>query len=561
MERYRFLRDGRAAALAGAMVAAAAPACSLLTDFPDVVASSAGGGGSGGAGGGGCGECRNCYEGARACPEVASIFDVQAPTSTPGPGANTNVAVNDGVSTPSGVRLVGSFRNAGGAGLQVGGSTLTAMGDRGMGFVVGEDGTLLIGAGPCTDRSERGGDEVFFMSAAAVNDMGSELLVVGGAFEGRRLVFTGNTLDCGNTSNGVIEGPTAQAPTDFVPFLAWLDALTGQGINALAPTQSFDGYFADVAAIPEADDGSVVAIGLARGNPFAVSPTWPDFQYFVARVVGPSGGVDASTVALDYRTCLSDHYATLDGLRASIAADHAVNDAFVGGTGCPVAAPQDQGDRSFLGRIGLDGELDPEPFRTFGGAGNPVAITEVAVSTLHVVVAGTYSGNPGIELTGGGQAPAGTDSDGFVMAFARDGWSNTSNPVWFLQITSNAGPASIRDLKLADDRIYVAGSIAESGEVGDVEACVETPSPDTRAFFAEILADTGTAAWFRVEGSAVGGTDPAPFFATGTTVVRTADVLVTATGTHGELVLGCGESSTNTLDRPQVTVRRLELAP
>lgn len=195
--------------------------------------------------------------------------------------------------------------------------------------------------------------------------------------------------------------------------------------------------------------------------------------------------------------------------------------------------------------------------KSMGAASDPIAITELAVSDEMVIVAGTYSGLPIPTLAGGGDVPYGDDTEGFVMAFARSGWTNQSKPVWFSRIASDGGPAQIDALAIDAGKVFVAGSIADGGGIGSAQGCfTSTPLGRGRAFFAQLSEGEGTLDWLHMDGfAATNVPDLSNHFARGTALLPRVGGLLTATSTHGEMLLDCGQGSTDANERPEAFVR------
>jgi hypothetical protein len=550
-----------------AFVAVLASACSFITDFREIETLSEGGaggnnvGGSGGGGGGDgggedCGSaeaCLNCLSDAGSCPPInARTFPISAPPSEPAQmNTVTSATITDIVGASNGIRYIGAFRDEGGNGLLAAGQTLS-MGNQQAGFVLGGDGRPIFGAGACDDDGTQGGDEVVFSAATVTADT----MVVTGMFEGGRMVFFSDTMDCMDTTVS-LNGP-ATSGQEFVPFIFWTDPSADTLNRSLEPgteNGSDNGYLADIAGAPRGAPGQVVAIGVAARDPFGMDAIFDDtFRYYV---ISTSGPVPTALVPLTVRPCQAA--GTLDGLRSSIAFD-VDGSTWVAGTGCPLEENLGP-DQSFLSRFTEGVTLTGLNEKSMGSATNPMGITDVVVSADTVIVAGTYSGLPIEQLADGSPVPAGDDGDGFVMAFSRAEWSNQDDPIWFVRIQSDIGPATIGHLTVLNGLVSVTGSIDDGGGIGSSVRCFSSTPPGMgRAFVAQLSETSGALEWMRVDGfEATDAGDATNYFARGTALYAEGKALLTAMSTHGELLLGCDDSSTNNENRPEIFVRLFDL--
>ncbi len=564
----------RSAVFVAGLLASAAlafGACSFVTDFPEIETlggngsgadnpggnntggdSSGGGGGGGGDGGGGSlpcvtAACENCLTAPGSCPLLdPPIARLLGPPSLPDPGAATYVDIIEIVQKANGPRYIGNFRDAGAAGLETSGATLV-MGNQQAGIILGVEGEAIRLAGACDDSGVTGGDEVVFSGATVADDE----LVIAGVFEGGRMVFSTSTMDC--STSPFVDAPTATG-TDFAPFLVWFDAATDTVDRSLEPGTSGksleNGYLSDVAAMPGGAVGRVAAIGAAGRNPFGTAAAFGGaYQYYVLVTA------DSSPTALEplgLGTCGS--FSQLDALRSSIAVDLS-GGIWAAGTGCTLGQ-EGSPDRSFLTLFSDDTLQNPET-RLLGSTDNPIGITEVAASEAMVIVAGSYSGNP-VTLANGDDVPSGQTADGFVMAFTRAGWTNQADPVWFRRIASDGGDARVETLATDGTRVFIGGRMGANGGIGNAEGCWASNAPGRgRSFFAQLDEGTGALDWLHVEGfEAAGAPDLEQFVARGMALLPlSTGGLLTATGSHGEMLLECGDSSTNADGRPEVLLR------
>lgn len=582
--------------LFGLLTLSTTMACSFITDFRDVEdagqggepttttggnggnggdGASGGNGGDGGTGGDGgnivnpCSPCRNCFApDADQCPNVPTIGEstvLATPDSTPAAiGPTNNVIINDGVrlddSNDPLVRFVGHFNvRTGAPELEVGNTSL--IGAPGAGFVLDQDGELLLAAQACVDTAKFFPDETFFFatalapnSAAATDDE----LVIAGAFEGERAVlYTGASApDCEDLVSPQITGPAGNR-NDFTPFIAWFDAQTNELQRTLTPDtaeETRNGYLSDIAAL-NGPGGPVVGIGMASADPFSSEDFAGDVHYYVVRADGPT---NPQVEVLDYRSCKADHYATLDGLRSGIAVD-SEEQVWFAGTGCPFALGTGP-DQSFLGRMNAD--LSGLEVRTLGAGNNSMGISRIAVSEDWVVVAGTYTGLPIDEVTSRQDVPSGSDGDGFIMAFDRRTWNDGASPAWFKRIGVDDDPANITGLVIDNGRVFVSGRFGGNGDVVPEEVCFDSAAIGRgRAFFAMFSEETGDLDWLRIDGfeAPVPDGNESDFIAQGTMVLPVTGAVYTATTSHGKMLFTCGESSTGDDDRTRAFLRKFDL--
>lgn len=556
-------------------------ACSFITDFRDVEAlggsaqgaggsgvGASGAGGVGGAGGGGtggfevvCEACQNCLAVNSAnCPTSTVMPTVlAAPLSVPSTSAQSGVLVNDAFTIGGEPYFVGHFVDRTGANqFDIPGSTLSAQ--LSAGFVIDASGAVVSAASPClNDGSGALGDETFFMSGAHVVNATKDEIVVAGAFEGERATFFNATQDCSAISGPHIAGPPNNG-MNFVPFLTWIEVggpspLPRRSLTPIAASAGQNGYLSDVAAVPGTNSGEVVAIGLAQINPFGVGPAIND-AYYLVRSSGPN---PSALEPLDFKSCKVNHFETLDGLRSSVAVAPD-GEVWFAGSGCPSIAPQNDAERAFMGHASSD--LATPVTRTFGNDTNLVSITEIAVSTSHVIVAGTYTGQVVPTLMNDAPTDSGDEGDGFVMAFDRASWTDGSRPVWFRRIASDGGPAQITGLVVDNGRVFVSGHVGDDATIAPVQSCISSNALGRgRALFAMMSEANGGLDWMRIEGAEPPEPDPAGqqlFFATGTTIVPVNGAVYTATSSHGKMLLECGGNSTVD-NKPKATLRRLDL--
>lgn len=574
----------------GLALLALATGCSFLTDFGEIEplggASAQGGhggagGGAGGAGGGvglngagGAGgapmctpsACENCLLGnAMQCPTQDEIQGVvlSAPVSPPAESSQSGVVLGDGVtwSGSNNAAFIAHFIDRTGSNtFSVGSQPLNAVLSAGVLFDA--SGTVLGAASPCTDAGTdpTPGDETFFFGLAPVLSGANQEVAIAGAFEGQRARWFSSTQDCSDLNGSRIQGPTGNVE-QFVPFLAWAGATTqNQGLKrTLTPlaASSGNGYLSDVAAVPGATDGDVIAIGLAQTNPFGVGVGFSD-NYYLVHTAGPN---PTDLAPLPFFSCQVNHYDTLDGIRSSVAVDS--DDAvWFAGTGCPTNGGHIGVDRAFLGRTSL-GLGDFSDTRAFGtDNGGAVSITEVAVSDAVVVVAGSYQFTVVDQLEDGSTPDTADGDDAFVMAFTRQGWNNVQKPVWFRRFASE-GPVTIQSLIIDNGRVFIAGQSGQNIASGDVRSCfTDDPPPGRgRAFFAMMSELEGNLDWIRVEGFTP-STQPPPvadaYFATGTLLLPITGAAWAATGEHGLMQLDCADSATM-VDRPSAALHLLNL--
>ncbi len=549
-------------------------ACSFLTDFPDIepLASSGGGGSGGGAsstgettstglggegGGPPCTECRICFPDGAICPETepSASYTLAAPASTPGPMARITWVTDGAQLSGTDYALIGTFNTE----LAMPGGPISANGTVQGGFVLrgGEDrDEYRFGAATCAGGAPFS-DEVF-LNGVAFTPAGA--LVVGGGFQGDRLAFFSSTLDCASPPS-FIDSPTL-GDANIVPFLVWVDAETSNVIDALDPEiedQEENGYVSDVAALTLADDmDRVVAIGFANGNPFDGITDAPGLGYYLVSADGPTGENYLDPISVECATLYETN--TIPGLRSGVAVDDA-GVVWAAGAGCGT----DQ--RSFLVKVPTspDGTFGAPTEATFGDRGNPIAISEVAVSSAHVVVAGTYSGTPRSTWTEGvpGFEP-GDEGDAFVMAFDRATWTNQIKPKWFRRIRSTSvhpeglDDATVDALVVDSNRVSISGRIGSEGGIGAAYGCfISEDLGRGRAYVAQLDENSGGVGWLRIDGYEVSGT--ADRFARGTALVPLSGALISATSTHGEIVLECGGDSVGAGDTPLAHVRHFWL--
>lgn len=562
-----------------------AAGCSFVTDFPDIDPLQGGGaagggvtgggggvaggggatGGGGGAEGGGAGEClevacQNCIAGAASCPNVSGAFVLQGEPSVPSPNADTRLYLTDGVAVgPNAARFIGTFA---GATLESESGLLTAAGAPQSGFIVNQAGEALGGASACLDGGTPSGGEVFF-NGLTMTGSGERAIV--GAYEGGRMVFFPTTLACGTTSNGFSDGPETSADS-FTPFIVWLTARNDSVDGAYEPAAAGpargrdNGYLSDVTGVPAIDDTTIAAVGLARANPFTAMPTFhPEGNYYVITSNNPGSG---QVVTLPFRECSSDGFLEFQGLLSSIAFGDP-DEVWVGGTGCGVTEGYTEQPRSFLTRFTVDGNDDLVSPSTLevGDDGNPMSISDIAVGTFNLFAAGTYSGQPMATLADGvTPVPTGFGGDGFVMSFARASFTNFANPVWFTQIVSESGPAAIEALVHDNGRLFVTGSLPDVGGIGDAQVCFTSEAlQGGRAFVAELDPATGGLVWLQMDGFQVPQQTLEPeVFARGVAVVPQTGGLLAATRTHGQMLLGCDDDTTDDTNRTEVHVRWLD---
>ncbi len=549
-------------------------ACSFLTDFPDVETAPAGGnGGSGGAGstatstsdtsssglggeGGGppCTECRNCFPDGAVCPDVTTTdsYVLVAPPIMPDPMARIAWATDGAQLSGFDYVFIGTYSSE----LSTPTGTITSTGTQQGGFVLrGGPSPFSFGTAVCTDGGLPADDEVFMNGVALAP--GGTSLVIGGAFQGDRMALYPSTIDCSGAT-GQVNSPTP-GDSNLVPFLVWAAAGTGSVLKSLEPGAELDnnnGYISDVAGLPNATDPDhVVAIGLANGNPFDGSTAdIPGFGYYLVSSNGVANPfyLDPTSVECTERF---DAF-SLPGLRSAVAAD---TDGFVwaAGSGC-------LGDeRSFLVRVPVmpDGSFGTPVEAIYGRPGHPMSISKVAVSTPHVVVAGTYSGEPEESWLGtvSGFEP-GDDGDAFVMAFDRVPWTNQLAPKWFRRIRSQGDhpdgldDATVDALVVDSDRVSITGRIGEEGGIGAAYGCFTSPPLQRgRAYLAQLDEATGGVGWLRIDGFDLAPGDD--HFARGTALVPLSGAIVTATSTHGEMLLECDGSSVGVNDAPLAHIR------
>jgi len=551
-------------------------ACSFLTDFPDVETAPAGGnGGSGGAGstatstsdtsssglggeGGGppCTECRNCFPDGAVCPDVTTTdsYVLVAPPAMPDPMARIAWATDGAQLSGLDYVFVGTYSSQ----LSTPTGTITSTGTEQGGFVLrGGPSPFSFGTAVCTAGGTPANDEVFLNGVALAP--GGTSLVIGGAFQGDKLALYSSTIDCA-MPEGEVNGPAPLGDSNLVPFLVWVAADTGLVLKSLEPgveEQDNNGYISDVTAAPNAPDPDrVVAIGLANGNPFDANPT--DGDGFGFYLVSSDGVANPFYLAPLGVACTQPFGTfTLPGLRSAVATDSADDFVWAAGSGC-------LGDeRSFLVRVPLmpDGSFGTPLEATYGRPGHPMSISEVAVSTAHVVVAGTYSGQPEADWLGNvsGFEP-GDDGDAFVMAFDRALWTNEIRPKWFRRIRSQGDypdgldDATVDALVVDADRVSITGRVGEEGGIGAAYGCFTGPPLSRgRAYVAQLDEATGGVGWLRIDGFTELAVND--HFARGTALVPLSGAIVTATSTHGGMVLECGGSSVGANDEPLAHIR------
>ncbi|MBL9024984.1 MAG: hypothetical protein JNL21_22500, partial [Myxococcales bacterium] len=502
----------------------------------------AGGGPMGGGGMAPCepSACQDCLSGALECPLVGrDPGDFVASLAGAAP-AVPNVFITDGLeASDASVRLLGTFSSSM---LVLPSETLTADGVLQSGFVLDGSGNAVFAAGPCDDDDAPGGadNEVFFN---AITESGSRLVVAGAFESGRLIVFggasTGNTLDCSDSNDGIVEGP-ATTQTELTPMLLWLDlshALDRWLVPADVGSTNENGYLADVAPFPSSANGTVAAVGMAMRNPFLAMPSFGgEDRYFV---VVSDGVTEAEVEPLDWGLCDSNQFVGLAGLKSSIAVD-ASSRIWVAGAGCPVGSPDDSTPRGFLGRLTTVGE-SPVGFplvAPIGDGFDPIEVTEIGLTETRVILAGTYSGAPiaGVE--------PGSD-DAFVMAYDQASFGTQSQPVWFRRIGSDLGPVQVDRLVVADGRIFVAGVTSKNISVGASSTCITSdPLDGGRAFFAELREQDGALGWAHLDGFE-SGSGTFEFSARGTAIVPQTGGLLTATSTRGSFDLGCNGPATS----------------
>ena len=177
-----------------------------------------------------------------------------------------------------------------------------------------------------------------------------------------------------------------------------------------------------------------------------------------------------------------------------------------------------------------------------------------------ILVAGTYSGTPNVGLD---NAPTGSaDGDGFVMAFLRESYTNQSPALWFQSIESVQGRGEVETLVVDGDRVFIGGKVGVDGGIPPYTSCTSSNTPGRgKAFVAMLNEGTGSLDWFRQDGFEPN--DPLPFlnaYAKTTAMAFRGDgSLVTATGSHGYMLLDCNSNSTPMELAPQVSVRQLSL--
>jgi hypothetical protein len=550
-------------------------ACSFLTDFPDIEPLASGSGGSGGAGsststgettstglggeGGGppCTSCRTCYPDGAVCPETepSASYVLTAPVSTPGPMARIAWVTDGAQLSGTDYALIGTFDTQ----LAMPGGPISANGTQQGGFVL-RGGTAAdayrFGAATCAGGTAFN-DEVFLNGVALTAD---GTLVVGGGFQGDRLAFFSSTLDCAAPPS-FIDSPT-DGDANIVPFVVWVNVETSNVIDALDPeieNQEENGYISDVAALAPADDADrVVAIGFANGNPFDATADAPGFGYYLVSADGPTGEIFLDPISVECTT-LYDEF-TIPGLRSGVAVDDA-GVVWAAGAGCGTDR------RSFLVKVPTspDGTFGASVEAVFGDRDNPIAISKVAVSSAHVVVAGTYTGTPRAGWDVGVPGfEVGDEGDAFVMAFDRATWTNQVKPKWFRRIRSTSvhpmglDDATVDALVVDSNRVSISGRIGSEGGIGAAYGCFTTPALGRgRAYVAQLAEDTGGVGWLRVDGYEVSGTTDR--FARGTALVPLSGALISATSTHGEIVLECGGDSVGAGDAPLAHVRHFWL--
>jgi hypothetical protein len=559
-------------------IAALGAACSFVTSFPDIEVvgggsnvggNAVGGNGVGGNGVGGdganntggdptggsvpcvMGGCQNCLSAAGSCPVPGTPVRLVAPASTPDPMAATNIEIMEILEKSDGLRYVGNFRDVNAMGLDTGGADMV-IGNQQAGIVLGPAGVPITIGGACDDSGVPGGDEVVF-TAATVAD--SEI-VIAGVFEGARLVLSPSSVDC--MASPVVDA-TPTAGDAFAPFLIWLNAgddTVKWSLSPIGGTGTDNGYLTDVAAFPGGELGRVAAIGVATRDPFNKGADFSaGYQYYALVSSGP---VPTVLAPLGLGTCGAS--AGLDGLRSSIAVD-SQGQVWAAGTGCTVGQEGQGYDESFVMRFD-DETLEDPAIEGFGDASNPIGITEIVASDTMIIMAGTYSGSPIPTLADGSDTPTGQDTDGFVMAYDRAGWSNQSEPIWFQRIASDSGDASVETLAVQGGRVFVGGKMGAGGGIGDAQGCWASVAMGRgRSYFAQLSEETGSLDWLHVEGfEARESADPSLFFARGMALLPTlGEDLETATGFHGEMLLDCDSSATNAASQPEVHLRLFNL--
>jgi hypothetical protein len=190
-----------------------------------------------------------------------------------------------------------------------------------------------------------------------------------------------------------------------------------------------------------------------------------------------------------------------------------------------------------------------------------MSVTEVAVTDDTILVAGTYSGTPDVGLD---NIPTGhPDGDGFVMAFLRAEYTNQSPALWFQRIQSVQGRGEVETLVVDGDRVFVGGKLGVDGGIPPYTSCTSSVTPGRgKAFVAMLNEGTGSLDWFRQDGFEP-SIEPQSllnaYAKTTALAFRSDGSLVTATGSHGYMLLDCNSNSTPMELAPQVSVRQLSL--
>jgi hypothetical protein len=554
-------------------------ACSFFTDFPDVTplggggagasggagAAGSGAGGDGGtqSGGGGAGptcdsDCLNCV--GPSCPSVpTALFDALSGSSTSPPGPQDGIGVNDVVRAGSKTWLIGNYNDTMGQSATFDGVAFEGL--QAGAFLLESTGNVRHVMRPCDDTGTRPAlfDEVFYFAGTGADQGAEETLVVAGAMQAGsvRLLTSPTDLACPSVPNSALDGP-GNAP-QTAPFLLWFDAESGLLEKSFMPPSSRaatseHGYISDVAALPGSPNAQVFALGMAQVDPFQSEDFGPtdNSEYYVIRTAGASATYQAMA-RLMVQSCVAEPNAVLDGLRSSIAVSSDA-EVWVGVTGCALNSGVSP-DRGTLFHLDQDLATLSSP-RVLGGAGDPVSVTEVTVvdDPPLLIVAGTYSGNPGGFMS---DVPTGQDGDGFVVAFNRDVYSDQSTPLWFQRIGSD-GPMTLDSLTVHEGVVYVGGSGGSSLSVGALDNCVdsETPGRGRSLIVALDIAD-GTPRWLRADGTTAPN-NPEPLgeaFARTTALGVHEGALVAATSSYRRLVFECGGGATPGGPQPRFDVR------
>ncbi len=488
---------------------------------------------------------------------VEELFEVHSGPSTPGDPSGLDL--REIIQTELGERYIGHYADYVGGMFE--GYASTPAG----GFVLDAEGNVIAFGRNCAEAAgAQEGDEVFFFGATTTLNGGQMEYAIVGAMQAPRVGFAGGPGSpvCGTASQ--INGPAIADDSTTNPFIVWFNGQSDLVLRSTTPTtpsSNENGYLSDVAFTPGLDAGEVVAIGIASVDPFTNGGSPRafgdvdgaiDYQYYVVR---DSDGEAPVVQPLGYRSCVENHYNTLEGLRSSIAVG---NDGvvFAGGTGCTVS--NEGHDEAFL--VTLDAsDLDPDVGRTFGsGPTQSASITEVTTSDEFVLVAGSFTGEPfpGVPVTG-------DNGDGYVMAFQRDNYNNTTPIAWFTRIYADddGGPAVVEALVAGGGRVFVSGHFVNDGGVGTLSTCLEPANPlgRGRSFVAALRESDGFLEWVRVD-----GTQPLDEPLTQTDAIATtsalyfdaAGILFGATKTHGYMQLECTDGATSKTSFPPRIVAR-----